>query len=152
MASQAWSWRSPFSQALVQQQELARAGLSCLQQQKMWRLGSPRRAPRHGSHGHLAGGVTKAPAPRLFHGCKTGAVHTMWVADKLVNIQNDASKQGDLLEQLPFFSNTTVASQLLLSSISVLFAKPFTIFAEFFVFLSKQWCMVELYLQKWNKL
>lgn len=83
---------------------------------------------------------------------KTEAVHTTWLADKLVNIQNDASKQDDLLEQLPFFSNTTVASQLLLSSISVLFVKPFTIFAEFFVLLSKQWCMVELYLHKWNKL
>lgn len=79
---------------------------------------------------------------------QTCPAHGAEWADKLVNIQNDASKQGDLLEQLPFFSNTTVASQLLLSSISVLFANPFTMFAAFFVFLSKQCCMVELYLQK----
>lgn len=79
---------------------------------------------------------------------QTCPAHSAQRADKLVNTQNDASKQGDLLEQLPFFSNTTVASQLLLSSISALFANPFTMFAAFFVFLSKQCCMVELYLQK----
>lgn len=83
-------------------------------------------------------GSRKGHLPTCFVAGRTGAAPTARPAGKLVRVQNDASKQGDLLEQLPFFSNTTVASQLLLSSISVLFAKPLTIFAEFFVFLSKQ--------------
>lgn len=90
------------------------------------------------------------PAPSCFMAYKRAAAPTVWA----VRRENPewCKWQGDLLEQLPFFSNTTVASQLLLSSISVLLAKPFTIFAEFFVFLSKKWCMVELYLHKQNKL
>lgn len=94
-------------------------------------------ALRHKSHGHLVE-LTKGHLPAYLSADQTRPAHTTGPADKFVNILNDASKWGDLLEQLPFFSNTTVASQLLLSSISVLFANPFTIFAAFFVFLSKQ--------------
>lgn len=50
--------------------------------------------------------------------------------------------------ELPFLSSTTVASQLLLSSISVLLAKPLTMFPAPFVLLSKHWCMHALYLSK----
>lgn len=93
--------------------------------------------------------VPKGPLdPSYFVAYKTAAVPTVWAGRENPEW---CKQEGDLLEQLPFFSNTTVASQLLVSSISVLLAKPFTIFAEFFVFLSKQWCMVELYLHKWNK-
>lgn len=68
------------------------------------------------------------------------------------NHQSFANKLHDLLEQLPFFSNTTVASQLLLSSISALFANPFTIFVAFFVLLSKRCCRQELNLCKGNRI
>lgn len=49
---------------------------------------------------------------------------------------------------LPFLSSTTVASQLLLSSISALLAKPLTMFPAPFVLLSKHWCMQVLYLSR----
>lgn len=49
---------------------------------------------------------------------------------------------------LPFLSSTTVASQLLLSSISALLARPLTMFPAPFVLLSKHWCMQALYLSR----
>lgn len=49
---------------------------------------------------------------------------------------------------LPFLRSTTVASQLLLSSISALLANPLTMFPAPFVLLSKHWCMHALYLGK----
>ena len=55
-------------------------------------------------------------------------------------------RSGGMAPGLPLLSSTTVASQLPLSSISALLAKPLTMFPAPLVLLSKHWCMQALYL------
>ena len=57
-----------------------------------------------------------------------------------------AAPQWGTAPGLPLLSSTTVASQLPLSSISALLARPLTMFPAPLVFLSKHWCMQALYL------
>lgn len=80
-----WAWRSPYSQAVVRQQESATEELSHLQWHRLWWPGSPHCAPDLGEgfqKGHLPPPISWLTRQQQFPACEQGE-----------NTQNYASKR-----------------------------------------------------------